>query len=151
METLAQQKSNKQGHRLGLGNGAEHGSSALVAASIARMIRNWDGGKGDYPKMSEILKVSKASQIIGDFNNEQGGCALGILGLEANAVKDGKMDYHKMLKHFEVVNSEMNEGAGKCPECDRDTLTIWGMIPHLNDIHEKSFAQVGEWLETKGL
>jgi len=143
-------QSTKQGKRAGFVEGVRAPHDFIIAGMIRATLRKMGDG-GVFPKMSEVLRACKIPQIIGDYSDSHGACALGALGIATDSMKDGKPIFDKMLDFFHVHAGEMNASAGGCPHCDKQCLTVWGMIPHLNDVHQQSFAQIADWLETKGL
>ncbi len=141
------QQSTSQGERVGFKkNGMSAGSLEVELERLIRLM-----SPSSKPKMSDVLLNANIPQIVGDYSDEHGACALGVLGLESGNIKNGKVDLQGLLGYFDVSPIEMNAPAGKCDHCDEKHLTTWGMIPHLNDVHKKSFKEIGAWLQTKDL
>jgi len=111
-------------------------------------INPYSGGNG--VKLSEVLKRTKIAHITGAYSDESGACALGALLVEAGMPYNGKTpNWDKFYAWYGLTHDNFNAEV-KCPDCTK-VNHISGLIPHINDVHNREPAYIGSWLEKYGL
>lgn len=101
-------------------------------------------------KASKILKeADEQIHIVGHYKNSKGYCALGLL-----ACRNDKKPFNPAdLEDNDVWADKILEVYGiddrpdvRCPACG-EVYLLSTIIVQLNDDHNWTFKQIGEWLE----
>jgi hypothetical protein len=114
--------------------------------------------------------VSQTPQSIGSFFESKGNryCAVSVLskylGYDiATASKkspDGKnmnlaelipCDILEMIESYAIQGDPEKRLSCFCSKSDYYCLSMISLLIHLNDYHNMTFAQIGSWLENKGI
>ena len=121
-----------------------------LESAYAKCGRRKDANKLKLPKMSEVLKACHLAQTVGEFADEDGVCALGALGNHIGMTnKDLIVDTQRLLESYNASFPEINQLV-ECPKCGFHNSVFW-QITHMNDVHNSSFLEIGEWLKTRDL
>jgi len=123
----------------------------LAIAHAQSIARKYSGSRGK-PKMSAVLKVIKVPQIANHLTSEEGMCVLGALANRSGLTMNTFMTSpEKMISEYDATVAEFNQPV-TCPHegCTKRSNLFW-TLPHLNDVHNYTFAQIGEYLEKYNL
>ena len=128
--------------------------------------------QGIQVKLSAIFKykVSETPQSFGSFFEPNGKryCAVSVLskylGYDiATASEEGPdeknmnsaelipYDILDMIESFTIQSDPENNLICFCSKQDYYCFSIISILIHLNDYHKMTFAQIGSWLEGKGI
>lgn len=128
--------------------------------------------QGIQVRLSTIFKykVSQTPQSFGSFFESRGNryCAVSVLskylGYDiATASKkspDGKnmnpadlipCDILEMIESYTIQGDPEKRLSCFCSKSDYYCLSMISLLIHLNDYHNMTFAQIGSWLESKGI
>jgi hypothetical protein len=123
-------------------------------------------------KLSAIFKykVSETPQSFGSFFEPNGKryCAVSVLSkylgydlATASEKSPGKKnmnsaelipyDILEMIESFTIQSDPENNLICFCSKPDYYCFSIISILIHLNDYHKMTFAQIGSWLEGKGI
>ncbi len=143
-------QSTKQGLRQGYVINKKLSAASLVRGFLMRQGMINTSGDGRKPKISEVLLNTHIPQIIGEYSDPHGACAMGMLFIEAGMPYNGKdPNWTKFFEFYNVTYEDINARV-ECPHCG-DTNSIAALIPHLNDTHEDTPQMIGSWLQQYGL
>lgn len=127
----------------------------IQQAAIARIQRLATGGNGK-PLLSDSLieLQGKIPQVKETYATDSGRCALGALALNGGIPLDvlETSIVNPLTEKYNCTSIELVQCV-KCPVkgCVSNMKSLVLQIPHLNDQHNKSFKEIGEWLKTYAL
>jgi hypothetical protein len=123
-------------------------------------------------KLSAIFKykVSETPQSFGSFFEPNGKryCAISVLSkylgydiaTASEESQDEKNINHaeliphdilEMIESFTIQSDPENQLICFCSKPDYYCFSMISILIHLNDYHKMTFAQIGSWLESKGI
>ena len=112
--------------------------------------------------MSTVLidSFKTRKQIVGSYlrihpktRKINGYCALGTLFCEAGEVDElgcVKTSTNELLSDSYGISMNKQHTKSFCPECDRETNYLTGLMIHLNDTHAWDFKRIGEHMKEMG-
>lgn len=104
-------------------------------------------------KASEVLIRNEKGrkQITGTLRDSACGyCAVGALACEAGwdvLVDDAGLLWGQWFSLSRLYGLPERTPEFKCPRCGLIGTFPLGMVPHMNDDHNMTFAEIGEWLK----
>jgi hypothetical protein len=128
--------------------------------------------QGIQVKLSAIFKykVSETPQSFGSFFESNGKryCAVSVLskylGYDIATASEESLDEKnmnpaelipydilEMIESFTIQSDPENHLICFCSKPDYYCFSMISILIHLNDYHKMTFAQIGSWLESKGI